>query len=162
MPYPYQNILLCRWSPGCDVHYDAKPALSIPSKLSVPRIHPYWFVLVRTDTYRTVSYHTIHTYIHTAPVTASNLSYFDSIQIQSILCTPYFFLSLSLHWVLPRCSQVSLLSTILLWVVLGKVGVRFPPSPCLNSSFYLFFFSSHTEYILWAYESYKLTWIDVN
>ena len=67
MPYPYQNILLCRWSPGCDVHYDAKPALSIPSKLSVPRIHPYWFVLVRTGSYWHLPYCIIpyHTYIHT-------------------------------------------------------------------------------------------------
>ena len=158
MPYPYQNILLCRWSPGCDVHYDAKPALSIPSKLSVPRIHPYWFVLVRTDTYRTVSYHTIHTYIHTAPVTASNLSYFDSIQIQSILCTPYFFLSLSLHWVLP--SLPSLYYLIVGgpwkgWCTISSISV-------FKLIFLSFFFSSHTEYILWAYESYKLTWIDVN
>lgn len=46
----------------CDVHYDAKPALSIPSKLSVPRIRRYWFVLVRTDTYLPyciIPYHTI-------------------------------------------------------------------------------------------------------
>lgn len=62
MPYPYQYItttyVLLDDLPR-DVHYDAKPALSIPSKLSVPRIRRYWFVLVRTDTYLTVSYHII-------------------------------------------------------------------------------------------------------
>ena len=106
-----------------DVHYDAKPALSSPSKLSVPRIRPYWFVLVRTGSYwfvpvlwltilyHTIPYRTVHTYIHSRDRSQPQLFWFYRLSQSS---TPYFFLSFSLHWVLSRCAQVSLLSTILL------------------------------------------------
>lgn len=86
-----------------DVHYDAKPALSSPSKLSVPRIRRYWFVLVRTGSYQycdlpycTIPYRTVP-YIHTyTPVTAANLSYFDSIDSVNPLLHTSSSLSLSI------------------------------------------------------------------
>ena len=159
MPYPYQNILLCRWSPGCDVHYDAKPALSIPSKLSVPRIHPYWFVLVRTDTYRTVSYHTIHTYIQLPwPHPTSAILILYRFSQSSVLRTSSSLSPLGAPSLLP--SLPSLYYLIVGgpwkgWCTISSISV-------FKLIFLSFFFSSHTEYILWAYESYKLTWIDVN
>ena len=62
-----------------DVHYDAKPALSSPSKLSVPRIRRYWFVR-STGSYWYLPYCIIP--YHTIPYGVVTYSSRDRIQPQ--------------------------------------------------------------------------------